>query len=114
MPNMLVRTTMAANGQSYPLQGKQFEILSYPALVKFAVFADTGATVNYSVYSGSDLLQQLALCPILAVASPLIVPDHYSLQDVAGRGERLSVELNEGAAGTPIVRTGVIIDRIAA
>lgn len=104
---------MAANGISYPLQGSQFEILPYPSFVEFSVLADTGATVRASIYSGSDLLMQSALVNILAVASPILYPDHFQVNDVAGRNERLSVELQEGAAGTPIVRTTVRITRVA-
>lgn len=112
MPVMSVRTTMTANGISYPLQGQQFEVLPYDSFVEFAILADAGATVRNTVYSGSDLLQQSSLALLLAVASPILYPDHYSLNDVAGRMEKLSVELQETAAGTPIVRTVVRITRV--
>lgn len=107
MPTIKKRTTMTASGEAFPLQGDQFEILPYDAFVEFAILADTGATVRVTVYSGSDLLQQQALADILAVASPILYPDHYNLNDIAAAGERLSVALLEGAAGTPIVRTQV-------
>lgn len=113
MPLMNTRTTMTANGTSRPLQGLQFEILPYNSLVEFAILADTGATVNNTVYSGSDLLAQSSITQILAVASPIIYPDHYVLNDVAGWNERLSIELVEAAGGTPIVRTSTRITRIA-
>lgn len=103
---------MVANGISRPLSGLQFEILPYDSFVEFAVLADTGATVNNTVYSGSDVLAQLSLAQILAVASPFVWPDHYVLNDTAGRGERLSIELQEAAAGTPIVRCSVRITRV--
>lgn len=107
MPLLKKRTTMTANGLAYPLQGDQFEYLPFNALVEFAILGDTGASVRGTAYSGSDLLMQSSLVDILAVASPILYPDHYSLNDVAGRGERISVELLETAAGTPIVRTQV-------
>jgi len=100
---------MTANGEAFPLQGNQFEILPYDAYVEFAILADTGASVRMTAYSGSDLLQQSSLVPILAVASPILYPDHYNLNDVAARTERLSIQLLEVAAGTPIVRTQVRI-----
>jgi hypothetical protein len=109
MPTIKKRTTMTASGQAFPLQGDQYEILPYDALCEFAVLVDTGGAVRVTVYSGSDLLQQSAVGDILAVASPILYPDHYNLNDVAARGERLSVELLETAAGTPIVRTQVRI-----
>lgn len=107
MPLMKKRTTMTANGTALPLVGDQYEYLPFNALVEFAVLADTGATVNATIYSGSDVLMQQSQTDILAVASPIIWPDHYSLNDVAARGERISVQLQEAAAGTPIVRTNV-------
>ncbi len=107
MPTIKKRTTMTASGSAFPLQGDQFEILPYDAICEFAILADTGATVLATVYSGSDLLQQSSNVDILAVASPILYPDHYNLNDVAARGERLSVQLQEMAAGTPIVRTMV-------
>src|SRR5687767_5610096 len=109
MPNMTKRTTMAASGEAFPLQGDQFELCPYDALVEFACLADTGASVRGTFYSGSDLLAQSSLVGILAVASPIIYPDHFTLNDVAAKNDRLSVQLLETAAGTPIVRTVVRI-----
>lgn len=112
MPVMNTRTTMVASSLAYPLQGLQFEILPFNSFVEFAILADTGASVRNTVYSGSDLLSQSALCQILAVASPIVYPDHFLLNDVAGRSERLSIELLEVAAGTPVVRGQVRITRV--
>lgn len=109
MPLIKAATTMVANGTAHPLAGSQYEFLPFDAQVLFAILADTGATVNASVFSGSDVLMQNSLVDILAVASPIIFPDHYNVQDVAAAGERLSVELFEMAAATPIVRTSVMI-----
>jgi hypothetical protein len=100
---------MAANGQAFPLSGSQYEYLPFDAAVLFAILGDTGAVVNASVFSGSDVLMQNSPIDILAVANPIIYPDHYSLQDYAARGERLSVQLQEAAAATPVVRTNVMI-----
>lgn len=112
MPMIKARNTMVASGQAFPLSGSQYEYLPFNALCEFAVLADTGASVRGTVYSGSDLLLQSSLVDILAVASPILYPDHYSLNDIAGAGERLSVELLEVAAGTPVVRTQVRITQV--
>lgn len=109
MPNIKVSTTMTANGRAFPLSGSQYEFLPFDALIEFAVLTDTGGAVNASVYSGSDVLQQASVTDILAVASPILYPDHFTLQDVAAAGERLSVELQETAGATPVVRTMVRI-----
>jgi hypothetical protein len=100
---------LAANGSATPLTGNQYEFLTFAALCEFAILADTGATVLGTVYSGSDVLMQSSQVNLLAVASPIIYPDHFVLTDVAGKGERLNVQLQENAAGTPIVRTQVRI-----
>lgn len=106
---MKVRTTMTANGEAFPLIGQQYERLDFDALVEFAILVDTGGTVRATVYSGTDVLQQNSLVDVLAVASPILYPDHYTLTDGAAAGDKLSVQLFEGAAGTPIVRTQVRI-----
>ena len=112
MPNIKKRTTMTASGEAFPLQGDQFEILPFDALCEFAVLGDAGASVRGTVYSGSDLLQSSSLIDLLAVASPIVYPDHYTLNDVAAQGERLSVQLLETASETPIVRTQVRITHV--
>lgn len=112
MPIMNVRSTLAANGTATPLSGQIYEILPYDSFVEFAVLADAGATVNNTITSGSDVLSQLSLTQILAVATPFTYPEHYILNDVAGKGERLSIMLQEAAGGTPIVRSSVRITRI--
>lgn len=109
MPMIRKRTTMTANGTATPLSGDTYEILPFPALCEFAVLGDAGATVRASVTSGTDVLQSNSQIDLLAVASPILYPDHYTLNDIANRGERLVVELTEMAAGTPIVRTQVRI-----
>lgn len=108
-----VRTTLTANGTALPLAGNMYETMMWPGDVRFAVYADTGATVNGIVTSGIDTLFPLALLPILAVATPIIQPDHYVLSDLVNKGEKLMVFLQEAAAGTPIVRTHALITRIA-
>ena len=109
MPLIKASTTLAANGQAFPLAGSQYEYLPFDAALLFAVLGDTAAVVNASVFSGSDVLMQNSPVDILAVANPIIYPDHYSLQDYAARGERISVQLQEAAAATPVVRTNVMI-----
>lgn len=109
MPIIKTSTTMTANGLAYPLQGNQYEFLPFDAMVDFAILGDAAAVVNASVFSGSDVLMQNALIDDLAVANPIIYPDHYNLSDVAAAGERLGVTLQEMAAATPVVRTAVRI-----
>ena len=109
MPLIKSSITMVASSHAFPLAGSQYEYLPFDAALLFAILGDTGAVVTASVFSGSDVLLQSSPIDILAVANPIIYPDHYSLQDYAARGERISVDLQETAAATPVVRTNVMI-----
>lgn len=110
MPSILVQTTAAAAGATVnPLQGSQYEYLPFNAYVEFAVYADTGDVWTLSVFSGSDVLMQNATMPILATADPIIYPDHFFLNDVAGAGERLGVQAVNGTGGAADFRTLVRI-----
>lgn len=109
MPLIKINTTMTANGTAFPLQGNQYEFLPFDAYVEFAILGDAAAVVQASVFSGSDVLMQNTLIDDLAVANPIIYPDHFTLADVAAAGERLGVTLVETAGATPVVRTAVRI-----
>lgn len=110
MPSILVQTTNAAAGATVnPLIGSQFEVLSYDALVEFAVYADTGDVWTVSVFSGSDVLMQNSPMPILATAAPILYPDHYYLNDVAGVAERLGVQAVNGTGAVADFRTALRI-----
>lgn len=106
MPTMRVITTnLAANSLAYPLSGQQFEYLPFNARVEFAVVANA-ATVDVTIYSGSDLLQQGG--PPTNKTTPVVYPDDFMLDDVAMAGERLNVILREtGAVATTDIETVV-------
>ena len=100
MPIIQKRGSGIADGATvYPLQGSQYEYLPFDAAVEFAILADTGDVWLASVFSGSDVLMQNSQVDELALASPIVYPDHFTLQDVAAAGERLGIELtnNTGA-----------------
>lgn len=110
MPSILVQTTAAAAGSTVsPLQGSVYEYLPFDALIEFAIYSDVGDTWTLTVFSGSDVLMQSSAMPVLATATPMLYPDHYYLQDVAGAGERLSVQGVNGSAGAADFRTLVRI-----
>jgi hypothetical protein len=110
MPLIRVRTTLAAGGTAYPLQGSQYEFLPFDAFVEFAILALAAAdVVNATVFSGSDVLMQGSQIDYKLAAGVIVYPEDYNLSDVAAAGERLSIELTELAAGTPSVRTSVRI-----
>lgn len=96
---------MVANEDAYPIQGDQYETLMFDAMVEFAVLGDTAAVVNATIHSGTDLLMGGSLIDILALANPILYPDHYTLSDMAEAMDKLSVYLLELAGATPVVRT---------
>jgi len=103
MPLIAVETPVGTGGvvgTSFPLQGNQYEFLPFDALVEFAVIIKNKAAITavqavakVQVYSGSDLLSQDQQLDVLEPTQSLEYPEHYQLQDVAGAGERLSVQL---------------------
>ena len=109
MPLIKQTTVLAANATANPLQGSQYEYLPFDALVEFAILAIAPSVATASVFSGSDVLQQRTEVDGLALASPIIYPDHYNLQDVAAAGERLGVELQDISGLGTTVRTAVRI-----
>lgn len=115
MPTIRVATTnMAANSTNYPLSGNQFEYLPYNAQVQFAILANA-ATVDVSVYSGADVLQQGGppVLKALTAGAGTVYPDDFLLDDVAAQGERISVVLREtGNVATTDAETTVRITPI--
>jgi hypothetical protein len=107
---------MLAASTVFPLQGNQYEYLPFPAHVEFAVVANA-YTVDVTIYSGSDVLQQGGPPSFktvgLAAGSP-VYPDDFLAEDVAAAGDRLNVVLREtGNVATTDVETVVRISPIA-
>jgi len=87
-------TNIAANATVNPLSGDQYEYLPFNARVEFAVVANA-ITLDVTIYSGSDVLQQGG--PPSLYADPITVhaSDDFLVDDVAAAGERLNVVLRE-------------------
>lgn len=109
MPTITVTTTnLAASTTAFPLSGNQYEFLPFPARVEFAVIANA-ATIDVTIYSGSDVLQQSGQ-PTVKTTLSAVYPDDFLLDDVAAAGERLNVILREtGAVATTDILTVVKI-----
>lgn len=109
MPLIKVTTTnLPANSTSFPLQGNQYEYLPFAAAVAFAIIANA-ATIDTTVYSGSDVLQQGGP-PSVKTTIITVFPDDFLLDDVAGAGERLNVINREtGNVSTTDLETSVKI-----
>jgi hypothetical protein len=112
VPLIKVTTTnIAANAIATPLQGNQYEYLPFAAAVAFAIVANA-ATLDVTVFSGSDVLQQGGP-PSLKTTIVTVYPDDFLLDDVAGAGERLNVQIREtGGVATTDIETSVKISPI--
>lgn len=80
------------------LAGSQFEFLPFDAFLEFGI--TTEGVVNdffVDVYSGQDVLLENGAVSILNRAP--IYPDDFSLNDVAGAGERIKIRARNSSAG---------------
>jgi hypothetical protein len=95
--------------QANPLAGSQYEFLPFNALLEFAILGDAGESIEAYVSSGSDILMENSPVDVLAVASPIIYPDHYGVRDVAAAGERIGLSVRKLTAGDAVCRVAVQI-----
>lgn len=81
------------------LTGSQFEFLPFDAFLEFGLVGD-GVVGDFvvDVYSGQDVLLESGLVSILD-RQP-VYPDDFSLNDVAGAGERIKIRVRNTSAGT--------------
>lgn len=103
---------VAAGVTITPWQGNQYEYLPWNAAIAVALLADAGDVWLASVFSGSDVLMQSSQIDQLAVATPIVYPDHFTLTDIAAAGERISAQLTNNTGAAADVRTAVRIDPI--
>jgi hypothetical protein len=104
-----IAQAQAAGATIFPWQGNQYEVLPFDAMVEIALLADTGDNWLASCFSGTDVLLQASQIDALAIADPILYPDHYSLSDVAAVQERLGCSLTNNTGGIADVRTAVKI-----
>lgn len=99
MPTIQSKATIAAGAvNDNVLTGSQFEFLPYNAFLEFGLVGDAthGADLRLDVYSGQDTLAE-NMTPSVAGRAP-VYPDDFTLNDVAGAGERIKVRVrNVGA-----------------
>lgn len=103
-----VRTALGANGSAFPLQGNQYEFLTFPAKLEFAIQADATGVLA-TVYSGSDLLMQEGPVQLGTINVQPKYPDDYFLQDVGDVQDRINVILRDTSGVARTVMTTVII-----
>lgn len=101
MPQMSVRVSVPLNGTVANVwAGLEYETLPFDAMVEFGlVAAATGITAT--VISGTDVLARAAA---ISEANRFpVYPDDFSLNDVAGQGEKLITELRNSTGAAIIV-----------
>lgn len=94
------------------LSGSQFEFLPYDAALEFGLNGDAnGGDLRVDVYSGQDVLMENA--PMNVQNRLPIYPDDFTLNDVAGAGERIKIRVrNTSAAGPRTISFAVRITPI--
>jgi hypothetical protein len=102
-------TGVAAASVTSAFAAQQYERVPWNAAVWIAAYADTGDTFDMNVFSGSDVLVQNGRMPILATAVPIIFPDHYSIQDVAARGEKIGLYATNQTGAVADFRANAIL-----
>jgi hypothetical protein len=107
MPAIQSSVSVAANGSNdNVLQGSQFEYLPYHAAVNFGLAASAVGLVA-DVYSGQDLVAESFTLP--AVNRVPIMPDDFTLKDIAAAGDRLKIRLRNTTGGAITAFWSVLI-----
>lgn len=91
------------------LAGSQFEFLPYDASLMFGVSGSANGLI-VDVYSGQDVLAETMA--IGATNRIPVMPDDFTLSDVAGAGERIKVRVRNTTAGAVTFFYSVRIDAI--
>jgi hypothetical protein len=107
MAQISVRFTLAANSTGLPLQGTQYEYLPpsvFPngAFVEFASIADATGVLR-TVQTGSDVVEEESPCALGTINVQPIYPDHFTLNDLVGPGERINLKLRDTSGAQRIV-----------
>lgn len=111
MSQIAVRTVLAASSTALPLQGTQYEFLPpsmFPngALVEFASLTDATGVLR-TVQTGSDVVEEESPCNVGTINVQPTYPDHFTLNDLVGPGERINLKLRDTSGAQRIVMTMV-------
>ena len=111
MSQISVRTVLAANTQVNVLTGTQYEFLPpamFPngALCEFGTVTDATGVLR-TVQTGSDVVEEESPVNIATINTQPIYPDHFTLNDLVGPGERINVKMRDTSGVQRIVMTMV-------
>lgn len=113
MPTINVRTPLGASSTALPLQGTQYEYLPpamFPngALLEIATLADATGVLR-TVQTGSDVIEEESPVQLGTINVQPTYPDHFTLNDLVGPGERINVKLRDTSGAARVVLTSVRI-----
>lgn len=113
MPQITVRTALAASSTALPLQGTQYEFLPpamFPrgALVEFGTLADATGVLR-TVQTGSDVIEEESPVALGTINVQPVYPDNFTLNDLVGPGERINLKLRDTSGAARVVMTTVRI-----
>lgn len=110
MPSFPFSQALTANQLGYnPLSGWQYEFVPWPAYVRLLTNATTTG-VRLAVFSGSDSIQQRA--PVQGGGTAGVMPSQLNtsaIEWIAAPGDRIILQYDEVAGGTPTVNGTVEI-----
>jgi len=111
MPQISRRRSLAANSTDNPLQGTQYEYLPpslYPngAYVEIAQLTDATGVFR-TVMTGTDIIEEESPVNLGTINIQPTYPDHFTLTDFVGPGEKINILNRDTSGATRIVMTTV-------
>jgi len=111
MSQIAQRINLLANAQQNMLTGTQYEFLpadKFPngAFVEFGTLADATGVLR-TVQTGGDVIEEENPVNVGTINAQPIYPDHFTLTDYVGPGERMNVKLRD-TSGVARVVTGIV------
>ena len=111
MSQISVRTVLAANTAANLLQGTQYEYLPggmFPrgALVEFGNLTDATGVLR-TVQTGADVVEEESPMNIGTINQQPVYPDHFTLNDLVGPGEKINVKARDTSGAQRVIMTVV-------
>lgn len=107
MSQISTRTSLAANSTANLLASTQYEYLPgamFPrgALVEFGTLTDATGVLR-TVQTGSDVVEEESPMNIGTINVQPTYPDHFTLNDLVGPGEKINIKARDTSGATRIV-----------
>jgi len=107
MSQIALRINLLANAQQNALTGTQYEFLPgsmFPngAYVEFGTLADATGVLR-TVQTGADVIEEESPVNVGTINQQPTYPDHFTLNDYVGPGERMNVKLRDTSGVARVV-----------